>query len=68
MPRYERKALPPGFILREFPPEQPGDKATWQAYRERDPEQHSPRYSRRVQAVDWCYALLGKEAAARSAS
>lgn len=67
MPRYPRAELPTGFALREFPPDATHDKVTWQAYRQSDPRQESPRYSRRIQAVEWCWILLGKESAARPA-
>lgn len=59
MPRYPRKELPAGFALREFPDH------TYQAYRERDPSQESPRYTRRLKAVEWCWLTLGQEAAAK---
>lgn len=57
MPRYPRKELPAGFALREFPDH------TYQAYRLADPSQASPRYTRRLKAVEWCWLLLGAEAA-----
>lgn len=49
MPRYPRKEVPKGFVLREFADH------TWQAYVEADPSRKSPVYSRRLQAVNWCY-------------
>lgn len=60
MPRYARKELPAGFALREF-----ADK-TFQAYRLADPKQESPRYTRRIQAVDWCLLKLGEESVQRA--
>ena len=58
MPRYPRKDPPAGFALREFP-----NTRQWQAYRLANPKQESPRYSRRLQAVNWCWLQLGHEAA-----
>jgi hypothetical protein len=55
MPLHPRKKLPAGFALREF------SDGTYQAYRESDPSQASPRYTRRLQAVNWCWLLLGEE-------
>ena len=57
MPVRTKKELPPGFIVREFP------DGTYQAYRESNPAQESPRYTRRLKAVEWCWLLLGQEAA-----
>ena len=56
MPRYPRKELPNGFILREFP------DGTYQAYRESDSTQESPRYPRRLQAVNWCWMQVAQDA------
>lgn len=56
MPRYERKRLPAGFALREFP------DGKFQAYRIDDPSQESPKYTRRINAVDWCWLQLGHTA------
>lgn len=59
MPRYPRKELPAGFALREF------SDGTYQAYRESDPTQQSARVTRRLKAVEWCWLVLGQEAAAK---
>ncbi len=56
MPRYPRKELPAGFALREFA------DGMYQAYRENDPAQESPRYTRRLQAVNWCWMRIAAEA------
>lgn len=65
MPRYTRAELPPGFALCEYPPEFDSDVPHWQAYRQSDPTHASPRYTRRLKAVEWCYLQLGQEAATR---
>lgn len=57
MARYPQRQLPPGFVLCQFA------DGTYQAYRESNPAQHSPRYTRRLKAVEWCWLLLGLEAA-----
>ena len=58
MARFARRELPPGFVLSQFA------DGTFQAYRESDPTQASPRYTRRLKAVEWCWLRLGEEAAA----
>lgn len=73
MPRFPRKELPAGFALREFPPdvatadsddgsEPEYPQRTYQAFRQNDPTQESPRYTRRLKAVEWCWMKLGEEA------
>ena len=57
MPIQTRKELPPGFIICEYP------DGTYQAQRENEPMQQSPRYTRRLKAVNWCWLQLGQEAA-----
>jgi hypothetical protein len=55
MPRFEKKEIPAGFALREFP----GNK--WQAYRIAKPEQQSPIVTRRLIAINWALQQLGQE-------
>jgi len=55
MPRYPRKTLPAGFAVREYP------DGTYQAYRLVGASQESPRYTRRIQAVNWCWLLVGHD-------
>ncbi len=56
MSRYPRTEIPAGFALREY-----AEQPRWQAYRVADPEEHSPRYTRRLKAITWCWLLLARE-------
>ncbi len=58
---------PPGFVILEVRRQDPQDpeghlRSYWQAYRASEPTQQSGQYSRRTNAVAWCWKQLGREA------